>query len=36
MPKIAIIVEFDTVSGRLSGVEALLREHAAKTLAEAA
>ncbi|HVJ52049.1 MAG TPA: putative quinol monooxygenase [Aliidongia sp.] len=34
MPKIAIIVEFDTVSGRLSEVEALLREHAAKTLAE--
>jgi autoinducer 2-degrading protein len=34
MPKIAIIVEFETVPGRLPQVEALLREHAAKTLAE--
>jgi len=34
MPKIAIIVEFETVPGRLSEVEALLREHAARTLAE--
>ena len=34
MPKIAIIVELETVPGRLSEVEALLREHAAKTLAE--
>jgi (4S)-4-hydroxy-5-phosphonooxypentane-2,3-dione isomerase len=34
MPKIAIIVEFETVPGRLSEVEALISEHAAKTLAE--
>jgi hypothetical protein len=31
MPKIAIIVEFETVPGRLAEVETLLREHARRT-----
>jgi autoinducer 2-degrading protein len=34
MPKIAIIVEFETVPGRLAEVETLLREHARRTREE--
>ena len=34
MPKIAIIVEFETLDGQEDAFLALIREHAAKTLAE--